>query len=167
MLTINRPIDQTAVISPRHQIHGGGRRRLIYEDAETANLRSPRSSSKHEAPSTPVKQDTATLATKRGRMSLLETSNVRAQRSGHALRRSLSEGLATCAKEKSGTSWTTERGSPLKGWGARGSSKSHVVGDHRPRTGLRVLPTAPLAASSATGSSQWSRGEPRHPPASG
>jgi hypothetical protein len=48
------------------------------------------------------------------------------------------------------TFWQTERGSPLKGWGASGSSKSRVVGDDRPGTGLR----AHLSRASTAGGQQ-------------
>jgi|GEM_PF-5756373 len=57
------------------------------------------------------------------------------------------------AKEKSATFWKTERGSPLKGCGASGSSKWRVVGDDRPKTGLR----AHLSRASTAGGQQSRR----------
>ncbi len=48
------------------------------------------------------------------------------------------EGLHEAQRRNQRTFWRTGRGSPLKGWGASGSSKSRVVGDDRPGTGLRA-----------------------------
>ena len=64
VLTIERPVDQAAVISPGRQIYGG-RRRLMWAEPDTADRRRQRRSSKHEAPSGLAKQDTATCNPRR------------------------------------------------------------------------------------------------------
>ena len=51
LLTIERPVDQAAVISPGDEIHGGGRRRVTHEKADATDRRSRRRSVKHDAPS--------------------------------------------------------------------------------------------------------------------